>query len=87
MGMNDLKKATDNLMNCIICGYEKEESDEHIIPEALGNEKLITKRVCEYCNNRLGSNVDSYLTDHPLVKIIRINNGLKGKKRKAYQVL
>lgn len=67
-------------MRCIICQNNKEESVEHIIPEALGNEKLVTVRVCERCNNKLGSNVDNYLTDHPLVKIIRINNKLLGKK-------
>ena len=47
-------------MKCIICKEEKNESDEHIIPEALGNKKLITKRVCKDCNNRLGYNVDDY---------------------------
>ncbi len=70
-------------MRCIICGKEERESLEHIIPEALGNEGLITKRVCESCNNRLGANVDYYLTDHPLVKIIRINNDMTGKKGKS----
>lgn len=67
-------------MRCIICQNDKEESVEHIIPEALGNEKLVTMRVCERCNNKLGSNVDNYLTDHPLVKMIRMNNKLLGKK-------
>lgn len=66
-------------MKCIICKDEKKESEEHIVPEALGNKKLITKRVCEKCNNRLGSNVDEYLTNHPLVKILRINDNLLGK--------
>lgn len=70
-------------MKCIICGKEEKKSVEHIIPEALGNEKLITERVCESCNNRLGANVDYYLTNHPLVKIIRINNKLTGKKGKS----
>ncbi len=69
-------------MKCIICGEEVKESIEHIIPEALGNEKLVTERVCEFCNNHLGANVDYYLTDHPLVKLIRINNNLTGKKGK-----
>lgn len=69
-------------MRCIICQKEKSESEEHIIPEALGNKKLITMRVCERCNNRLGSNVDNYLTDHPLVKLLRIENDLSGKKGK-----
>lgn len=69
-------------MRCIICQNEKKESIEHIISEALGNKKLITMRVCEDCNNKLGSNVDNYLTDHPIVKIIRINYKLLGKKNK-----
>ncbi len=63
---------------CIICGENFNDmvksSKEHIIPEALGNEKLITYCVCEKCNNELGSNVDSYLTDYVLVKIIRKAN-------------
>ena len=60
---------------CIICGESFSDtvrpSKEHIIPEALGNERLVTYCVCEKCNNNLGSNVDSYLTDYILVKIIR----------------
>lgn len=40
---------------------KKMESEKHIVPEALGNKKLITKRVCEKCNNRLGSNNDNLL--------------------------
>ena len=46
-------------MKCIICKKEELESEEHIIPEALGNKKLITKRVCAHCNNKLGTNVDT----------------------------
>lgn len=68
---------------CIICGENFNDtvkpSKEHIIPEALGNEKLITYCVCEECNKELGSNVDSYLTDYVLVKIIRKNNLEKDK--------
>ena len=60
---------------CIICGEKFSDtvkpSKEHIIPEALGNEKLVTYCVCEKCNNDLGRNVDSYLTDYVLVKMIR----------------
>lgn len=71
-----------NNMRCIICREEKDESEEHIIPEALGNKKLITKRVCEDCNNKLGTNVDSYLTNHPIVKLIRANEKLFGTNGK-----
>jgi len=67
-------------MRCIICREEKDESEEHIIPEALGNKKLITNRVCEECNNKLGTNVDNYLTNHPIVKLIR--KSLLGKSEK-----
>ena len=45
-------------MRCIICDSEKDGSKEHIIPEAMGNSKLITYKVCEECNNKLGSKVD-----------------------------
>lgn len=69
-------------MKCIICKEERNESDEHIIPEALGNKKLITKRVCKDCNNRLGYNVDDYLVNHPLVKLLRIDHNLLGKSGK-----
>lgn len=68
---------------CIICGEDFSDtvkpSKEHIIPEALGNEKLVTYCVCEKCNNDLGSNVDSYLTDYVLVKIIRKSSLEKDK--------
>lgn len=70
-------------MICIVCHENKDESDEHIIPEALGNKKLITKRVCEDCNNKLGAKVDNYLTNHPLVKIMRSNENLHGKSGKV----
>ena len=58
-------------MRCIICDSEKDGSKEHIIPEAMGNSKLITYKVCEECNNKLGSKVDKYLTDYIITKIIR----------------
>lgn len=54
-------------MRCIICGLSKDASKEHIIPEALGNEKFITIKVCQECNNRLGTNVDNYLTDYIII--------------------
>ena len=60
-------------MRCVICDLEKDGSKEHIIPEAMGNSKLITYKVCEECNNKLGSKVDKYLTDYIITKIIRKN--------------
>lgn len=76
-------KKNNHTPFCIICGETFNDmvkpSKEHIIPEALGNEKLITYCVCEKCNNELGSNVDSYLTDYIFVKIIRRANLEKDK--------
>ena len=71
---NTLDPAVDKVRNigtCIKHNMEKDGSKEHIIPEAMGNSKLITYKVCEECNNRLGSKVDNYLTDYILTKIIR----------------
>ena len=73
-------------MRCIICGQEKPGSKEHIIPEALGNSKLITYKVCRECNNRLGSKVDSYFSDHILAKMVRENHGLKKGSGKPIKI-
>ena len=73
-------------MRCIICGQEKPGSKEHIIPEALGNSKLITYKVCKECNNRLGSKVDSYFLDHILTKMVRKNHGLKDRSGKPIKI-
>lgn len=67
------RKSTDF---CIICGKSFDNSGtvrslEHVIPEALGNEKLITYNVCRKCNNALGAHVDSYLTNYIIVKMAR----------------
>lgn len=73
-------------MRCIICGNEEESSKEHIIPEAMGNKKFITNKVCSRCNNKLGANVDNYLTDYILVKMIRKSLNLLGKTEKSIKI-
>lgn len=70
-----------NIMKCIICNKDKLESDEHIIPAALGNKKFITKRVCERCNNMLGINVDDILVNNKLMQIVRKNSDLDKKNK------
>lgn len=74
-------------MKCIICKLEKPESEEHILPESIGNKSLITRRVCKTCNDRLGSNVDKSLTDHAIVKMYRKKKGLLGKKDVPIKIL
>ncbi len=74
------------MRKCIFCGRTEAEfidgnkwTEEHIIPESLGNETLKIYDVCKQCNSGLGTYVDKYFVDHMLVKIIRQNLGLKGQ--------
>lgn len=74
------------MRRCIFCGRTEEEfvkgniwTEEHIIPEALGNETLKIYDVCKECNSGLGTYVDKYFVNHMLVEIIRQNLGLAGQ--------
>lgn len=77
-----------NFQFCIICGNSFSDnvvpSKEHIIPEALGNKKLVTYSVCRTCNNNLGSNVDCYLTDFLFARIVRKANLCKDKDLRIF---
>lgn len=71
---------------CIFCGKSEAEFDkdncwteEHIVPEALGNETLKLFNVCKNCNSGLGTYVDNYFVNHMFLKIIRQSLGLKGQ--------
>ncbi len=75
--------------NCIICGKTFDglntiPSLEHIIPEALGNDKITSNCVCQSCNNLLGTRVDAYLSDHIFVKFIRKEKLEKDKDIKLF---
>lgn len=74
---------------CIFCERTENEfskdnywTEEHIIPESLGNSTLKLYSVCKDCNSGLGTFVDSYFVNHILVKIIRQQLGLKGQSGK-----
>jgi hypothetical protein len=74
------------MKKCIFCGKTEVEFDknncwteEHIIPEALGNETLKLFNVCKNCNNGLGTYVDNYFVNHMFLKLIRQSLGLKGQ--------
>lgn len=81
------KKGDRRLMRrCIFCGLTEEDfkdnncwTEEHIIPEALGNKTLKIFDVCKDCNSGLGTYVDKYFVDHILLKIKRQELGLKAK--------
>jgi hypothetical protein len=74
--------AKEERMKCIFCKKERKEdefSSEHVFPESIGG-SLQINTVCRACNSILGSDVDSKLTDHFFVKLIRYELGLTGKK-------
>ena len=61
---------------CIFCGRTELDfdekncwSDEHIVPECLGNSTLIIKNVCKHCNSNLGTYVDNYFVNHHFIKV------------------
>ena len=65
-------------MRCIFCLEEKAENEEHVFPLAIGG-CLITKRVCEGCNSKLGTSVDAPLIDHLFVLLRRAELGIAGR--------
>lgn len=74
------------MKKCIFCGktetnFDKNNifTEEHIIPQSLGNETLKLFNVCKRCNSGLGTYVDNYFVNNMLVKMIRQNLGLKGQ--------
>ena len=69
-------------MKCIFCKEEKLDAQfsiEHLFPDAIGGSFKIHS-VCRDCNSDLGREVDSHLADHPLVRLIRCELDLVGKK-------
>lgn len=70
-------------IKCMICGLLNDESDEHIIPKALGNEKLRTNKVCKDCNSKLGQFVDSPFVNRFDVALIRHSKQIQGQKGKV----
>ena len=78
IGVNKFMK-----IKCMICGLLKDESDEHIIPKALGNEKLRTNKLCIDCNSKLGQFVDSPFVNRFDVALIRHSKKIQGQKGKV----
>ena len=68
-------------MICIICGFKKKLSEEHIFPESIGG-NLTINNICIDCNNKMGRTIDCYLVDNPLVLKRMLNLQIKGKKNK-----
>ena len=69
------------MKTCIICWQpQREFSDEHVIPEALGGYYHI-RNVCKKCNSHLGSHVDSKLVNHLISRFARYTGNLTGKSK------
>lgn len=64
-------------MLCIFCREEKTPTDEHIFPLAIGG-SLVTTRVCNDCNSRLGAGADARLSNWLPVLAHRERLNLKG---------
>jgi hypothetical protein len=64
-------------MLCIFCCEEREPSEEHVFPLAIGG-TVVTYRVCKPCNDTLGARVDSALCDFLPVRTRRAQLGLAG---------
>lgn len=65
-------------MRCIFCLEEKEPTNEHIFPSAIGG-TLTIDRVCKQCNDWLGANIDVLLTDHDLILLERAKMGMRNR--------
>lgn len=61
---------------------------EHIIPESLGNSKMILPRgaVCDACNNYFASKVEQPVLESEEFKYLRSHQGIKNKKEKYQEV-
>ena len=67
------------MKTCIICRVDKENfNDEHVIPDSIQGYYHIFS-VCVECNSKLGSNIDSTLTNHKFIEFQRHMLNIKGK--------
>lgn len=71
---------------CIVCGKTINElgndnplTEEHIIPEALGNNTLIRCILCKSCNSLVGEKIDAPYVNSFTIQLLRKNYGIKGK--------
>lgn len=73
-------------MRCFFCLEEKDPTEEHVFPEAIGG-TLITDRVCKPCNDFLGARVDHLLTEHLAVLVKRADLGMTKRSGKPVDPL
>jgi hypothetical protein len=73
-------------MRCIFCAVTSDDSQgqEHIIPEALGNEEHVLPRgvVCDSCNNYFGVKIEGPLLDTLHFANLRARQEVPNKRRR-----
>lgn len=73
-------------MICIFCKEttKKSKSIEHIIPESLGNTKLVLAAgtVCDKCNNYFSNHIEKPFFELEAIKILRFNQSIPSKRKK-----
>jgi len=72
------------MKECIICREEKSDNefnDEHVIQDSIQGYYHINS-VCKNCNSKLGTAVDSTITNHKFSEFQRLLLNIKGKKGK-----
>lgn len=71
-------------MRCLFCKQQSEQShsEEHIIPESIGNTKYVLPPgvVCDQCNNYFARKVEGPLLSHPSMRNIRAWYQVPNKK-------
>jgi hypothetical protein len=71
-------------VRCIFCKAESSASRsvEHILPESIGNSKLVLPRgvVCDKCNNYFAKAVEKPFLEAEAVRQMRFHEGLPSKK-------
>lgn len=71
-------------MRCIFCRVEASASRsvEHILPESLGNSKLVLPKgvVCDKCNNYFAKAVEKPFLEDEAVRLLRFHECLPSKK-------
>lgn len=71
-------------MRCIFCKADSASSRsvEHILPESIGNSKLVLPRgvVCDKCNNYFAKAVEKPFLEAEAVRHMRFHEGLPSKK-------
>lgn len=79
-----LFKGDNFLKKCLFCTKEvKSKTDEHIIPESLGNKTLIISGVvCSNCNNGVLSDLDDYFCHNNIFAENKMLYNHKTKKGK-----